>query len=519
MKILKAVFYSIAALLLAGCAGVLVCAFNPSLTGSLAAKVNGAEAGVYGVSRAGINTGWMEGGDKVSYEIPDSRPENPPAAVSGKSGYQPVEEEGEEVSSEESANLPGRGDTGSGLSFDEEFYPYYAMLNSDMQQLYCQIYANAQQLAASFSPVVSVKVDQLKNVFEAVYNDHPQLFWLETGYSCKYLQDGSCVEIILKYNRTADNLSDAKQEFESYARGILSGAWALGSDAEMEQYVHDILMQMVEYDLRAPMNQSAYSALVQGRSVCAGYARAYQYLMQQLGIPCYYCTGYAGENHAWNIVRLDGVYYNVDVTWDDTEPATYDYFNKSDRQYASTHMRTGLSVYLPACVTDDESGEAAGEAAQSGEPGNSTAAEPVYKSVIADLINPSPMEPLTWQSRGQGSTPDDGAAGTATGEDSAQSKLDEAGITADEVRSTMSDYYEECEKLLEQIGVGDKQFSVVIPDSLWSTVEQAYINGDHWQNYVNDALEALGVQNFVIQLAPERLGGGYYRVYHNVYTF
>lgn len=267
------------------------------------------------------------------------------------------------------------------------------------------------------------------------------------------------------------------------------------------------------------MNQSAYSALVQGRSVCAGYARAYQYLMQQLGIPCYYCTGYAGENHAWNIVRLDGVYYNVDVTWDDTEPATYDYFNKSDRQYASTHMRTGLSVYLPACVTDDESGEAAGEAAQSGEPGNSTAAEPVYKSVIADLINPSPMEPLTWQSRGQGSTPDDGAAGTATGEDSAQSELDEAGITADEVRSTMSDYYEECEKLLEQIGVGDKQFSVVIPDSLWSTVEQAYINGDHWQNYVNDALEALGVQNFVIQLAPERLGGGYYRVYHNVYTF
>mgnify|MGYP006990155591 CR=1 FL=1 len=51
--------------------------------------------------------------------------------------------------------------------------------------------------------------------------------------------------------------------------------------------------------------------------------------MTQLGIPCYYCTGFAGENHAWNIIRLDDEYYNVDVTWDDTTPNTYDYFNKT----------------------------------------------------------------------------------------------------------------------------------------------------------------------------------------------
>jgi transglutaminase/protease-like cytokinesis protein 3 len=97
------------------------------------------------------------------------------------------------------------------------------------------------------------------------------------------------------------------------------------------------------------MNQSVYSALVNGETVCAGYARAMQYLMQRLGIPCYYCTGYAGQNHAWNIVRLDDGYYNVDVTWDDTPGGEYDYFNRTDAEYAGTHVRQSLSVNLPVC--------------------------------------------------------------------------------------------------------------------------------------------------------------------------
>ena len=98
------------------------------------------------------------------------------------------------------------------------------------------------------------------------------------------------------------------------------------------------------------MDQSAYSALVNGQSVCAGYARAFQYIMQQLGIPTYYCTGYSGENHAWNIVKLYNDYYNVDTTWDDTEPGTYNYFNKTDAEFNTTHIRRNLSINLPACT-------------------------------------------------------------------------------------------------------------------------------------------------------------------------
>lgn len=159
-----------------------------------------------------------------------------------------------------------------------------------------------------------MSASDVKTAFEAVIGDHPEMFWLETGYSSKYLTNGQCVEIDLKYNSTADDLESAKQRFDAAAQNLITGAASLDSNYEKEKYVHDALASAVTYDLTADMNQSAYSALVNGKSVCAGYARAYQYLLQQLGIPCYYCTGYSGGDHAWNIVKLEDGYYNVDVT-------------------------------------------------------------------------------------------------------------------------------------------------------------------------------------------------------------
>ena len=148
-------------------------------------------------------------------------------------------------------------------------------------------------------------------MFSAVYNDHPELFWLETAYACKYRENGQCVEIELKFNRTAQDLENARQIFRENADQILAGVQALPDSYGREKAVHDALIDKITYDMGAEMNQSAYSAMVNGRTVCAGYARAFQYLLQQLGIPCYYCTGYAGENHAWNIVELPVSYTHL----------------------------------------------------------------------------------------------------------------------------------------------------------------------------------------------------------------
>lgn len=500
MKAIKKILYLLIILLIGLCAGILVCALNPALTQSLADRVQAlvrpsSEAAGDDADGGLAGDVWAGG-----YVAPDSMPEKAPEEVDGLFGYQPVTGETEQIPQEEADNLSGilsTGETGEGAVFPQELYPYHAMLNPTLQQLYRQVYANALELNTSFAPVAAVSTGQMKNVMEAVYNDHPELFWLESEYSCKYLKTGICVELTLKYNAAADDLPRAKEEFEARAEAILAGARQMENVYGKEQYVHDALVQVASYDVSAEMGQSAYSALVEGKTVCAGYARAFQYLLQQMGIPCYYCTGYAGQDHAWNVVRLGTVCRNVDVTWDDTDPATYDYYNKSDSEIATTHVRTGLSIYLPACV-DVPQGD--GDDSPAG---------------IADAyVNPNPQTPLRWPDKWP-AKPDQGK----TEEEKKKENLDKAGITEAEVLETLQAYYKDCRERLKKAGAGDKKFSNVIPESLWPSIEKAYGEGGHRSGYVDEALKELKVENFEIQIQVQRLGGGYCRIYHNICTY
>lgn len=281
------------------------------------------------------------------YEQPPQSDVNIPTIVRGKTGYEPMTEQSEAADENEYSGLT-YGELGDGLTFDPLFYPYYHMLDEKGQHIYRQIYANANAMNEAFIPIEEVTVPEVKSAITAVYNDHPELFWLNTIFTCKYDRHKICAELVLDFNMTKEELEKASPDFYNTMNNILSDLENL-SPYEKEVKLHDALIRRIDYDKSADMNQSAYSALVEGKSVCAGYARAYQYLMQKLGIPCYYCTGYAGQNHAWNIVALDDGYYNVDVTWDDTPGYEYDYFNKTDEEYANTHIRQDLSINLPQC--------------------------------------------------------------------------------------------------------------------------------------------------------------------------
>lgn len=523
MKLLKKLFYGIMILIMLACAGILVLAFFPELTQRLSVMLYGEEGpdaylessvspdGGSDVSAtdsfagtetaSGIASGVLASEESVGYVAPVRGSLNLPDQVSGKSGYQPVNSQGQELDDEQAEALGTEtGATGDGLDFDREMYPYYHMLNSRMQHIYRQIYANALEGNASFAPVEAVNTAQLKNVFEAVYNDHPELFWLDTEFACKYLADGRCVEVTLSYNRTAQNLAQFKAEFEAAAKPILDGAALKDSALEKEEYVHDELVRKADYARTSAMNQSAYSALVNGDTVCAGYSRAFQYLMQQLEIPCYYCTGYSGENHAWNIVRIDDEYYNVDVTWDDTEPSTYDYFNKTDADFVGTHVRTGLSVYLPACGNTYGSGEGG---------------YPLDDTTVAGItLNPNPQPPLTWEPKDKGKEDHDVFVSGGDVYD-----LSIAGLDSDMVQDSLQKYYANCLKQMVDRGSGQKSFSNVVPKYVLDEVERSYGTGDYEKGYVEEGLQKLGMENFAVQIQVRDLGGNYYRLYHNINTW
>lgn len=542
----------IAVLCLLLCGGILVFALNPDMTSSLAQKLYGNTVDMPpGTEETG--EGQTSGNGNISVTLPNGMPGEMngyvapsmdqmqiPEDVSGRTGFTPVQPEEQQIPDQEAQNLKetlGSGETGEGLSFSAEEYPYYQMLSENQQSVYRQIYANAQNLTEKFAPEKTVSASDVKTAFEAVIGDHPEMFWLETGYSSKYLANGQCVEIDLKYNGTADDLESAKQRFDAAAQNLITGAASLDSNYEKEKYVHDALASAVTYDLTADMNQSAYSALVNGKSVCAGYARAYQYLLQQLGIPCYYCTGYSGGDHAWNIVKLEDGYYNVDVTWDDAAAIRYDYFNKTDADFASTHVRQNLSVYLPACNgtayrqenttgavgtgqpseaggatpdpdagTTPSGGQTDGSVTDPGQQGDGTQESEQPGSSLSDYINPDPQEPLRYPS---GNTA--GSAGNTTAAATPEPRAD--------ALTDLSSYYEDCRKQLTGLGSGDQHFDNVVPKSLWSTIEQSYHTGAYEQGYVVDVLKNLGMEYFAIQLQLVDIGDGYYRVYHNVVTY
>lgn len=518
MKAIKKLFYALMVLCMLLCMAVLVCALIPGLSNKLAYKLYGEaaaqapedEATIYpdytisSSTTAGLNWENMPFRDSAGYVVPGKDEIAVPKDAKGKNGYQGIQEKSSEVEDQEAEELTkelSNGELGEDLQFYDLYYPYYAMLNTSMQELYRQIYANAVNLTETFSPVVDVTESELYSVFEAVTGDHPELFWLETGYQCIRARSGKIVEITLNYYDLTNRLDSAKREFEQAAEVVLQGARELETEAEQEKYVHDALAGMAEYRLSSQMNQSAYSALVNGSTVCAGYSRAFQYLMQQLGIPCYYCTGYSGEDHAWNIIYVDGLFRNVDVTWDDGDTITYEYYNCSDKAFRNTHMRKGLSVYLPACQEEGS--------------------EPVQASAldgIKHLINANPIEPITLDNPGEifpTTKPVRETAKPAFDE----LELRKAGISTADVLTSLDAYYKDCGEKLVKAGAGQITFENCIPADLWNAIENAYSTGAYKSGYANDAIAKLNVEELAVTIQAVRLSGGYYKLYHIVATW
>ncbi|MCR4793106.1 MAG: hypothetical protein K5871_10155 [Lachnospiraceae bacterium] len=547
MGFLKKLGYGLLAILIAIFVFVLLCALNPSLTESISGILYGTdgEGGLVG------NAAENEAGPDVHRDLPGGVQIQPsadadqaslvpytpyngtittiPDNVLGRSGYIPVEGTGEELSETQAREVRDsidKGSDGNGLEFDPYIYPYYAMLDSTTQALYRQIFANARDVVVSFAPCVEANTDQVQYAFEAVFGDHPELFYVQTAYTEKYTSDKKVVEIDLSFYTIVNDLENARAAFESAAGSIEEAARQYSDDYSRERYVHDYLISTVQYDETAPMDQSAYSALVLGRSVCAGYARGFQYVMQRLGIPAYYCAGTSGEDHAWNIVKLGDGYYNVDVTWDDSEPASYDYFNKSDGDYAGTHVRKSLSVYLPACMGTQyrnlESGEPSGDGL-----GELPEEREGYDPYFDPFINNDPVAPLDYESEhpeltedeDNSSSPSSGTGTATTPSSNAAAQLAVHGLTESDALPSLEDYYRDCRIQLVSCGMGDHCFYNVVPESLFRTIESEYGKGNYLTGYMESALKTIGATNCNIVIQAERLGGGYYRIWHNVYVW
>lgn len=195
--------------------------------------------------------------------------------------------------------------------------------------------------------------DEAWLVTAAFYSDYPELFWARPSFWYNK-STMLCSEIQLNYNSHIYNLDTELPLFLETAETILAGM-PTGSDYEKELYLHDALIKKVTYTYSKLEEQNGYTTLVEGKGVCAGYAFALQYLLMRAGIQSYYVVGYAGENHAWNLAKIDGEWYYVDATWDDPvyngsdDPYSpyYSYFNITTNKLKEDHTLSGTPYNVP----------------------------------------------------------------------------------------------------------------------------------------------------------------------------
>ncbi len=255
---------------------------------------------------------------------------------------------------------------------------YFAELSADQKMIYAAA-IKAIELGENSFICGGVDYEEYLEVYgealTALLYDRPEYFWIsgEAVASAEYIEgtDYGNVKIelsIYDYWWEAD-LFAAQDEFNAAVDDIVAEASALGSDYDKVKYVHDLLIKNVSYDYdsynagsridaesEAVVN-TAYGALIEGRAMCGGYARAFGLIMKKLGIESMYVTGTAdGGPHAWNMIKLDGNFYHIDLTWDDAdgEPCEilYSYFCVTDEEIFKTHLLDSEFNYMTASANE-----------------------------------------------------------------------------------------------------------------------------------------------------------------------
>ena len=236
---------------------------------------------------------------------------------------------------------------------------YYERLSKIEQKAYYAIREGLKNLAPSFSvPLLDGKT--LSDIYFMVRMDHPEIFWA-VKFRYKYYKDSDHAEMIPEYLFKKNQILEHKTAMEARVKKIARQAEKL-SEKEKELFIHDFICQNVRYDkLKKAYSHEIIGPLGQGVGVCEGIAKSVKILCDDLGIWCIIalCDNNPEKGikyrHMWNVVRIEGKYYHLDVTFDNSlskdDGLRYDYFNLSDAQIFKDHEPV---IYkLPACSDGD----------------------------------------------------------------------------------------------------------------------------------------------------------------------
>lgn len=263
---------------------------------------------------------------------------------------------------------------------------YYNQLKEPAKIMYTTILENVESLKSGkesikFPSTVSDSIKEIggsgdENYFQSAWDaltlDNLELFFVDTSKLSLSTRTSTFLSYksygftltpqsgTTYYNSSFSNeqeVNDAISKVQEVANEVVSNA--TGSRYNKILYVHDWLVDNLEYDSNNDNKDNIYGTFVNKKVVCEGYAEGLKYLLDKLNIPCVlvYGVGYDDngneEAHAWNYVQMeDGKWYAVDTTWDDPvyvgssnsiiqNNYKYSYFLKGSKTFNVNHVSNG----------------------------------------------------------------------------------------------------------------------------------------------------------------------------------
>ena len=252
----------------------------------------------------------------------------------------------------------------------------YQRLTDEGKTLYVELLTIMENQASDI--LISTTSDEaVELVFDYVMTDHPEIFYVDGYQYTNYTVDDVIKKISFtgNYIYNKDEIADRQSKINDAVNKCLANAPSSEDDYYVIKYIYDYLIENTDYDINNPDNQNICSVFIDGRSVCNGYAKAAQYLLNKLGIECSLVTGTVdtkqakGVRHAWNLVLCNNAYYYVDVTWGDSSYQTtngesadasklpavnYDYLNVTTSELCTNHTISDI-IDMPICnsMTDN----------------------------------------------------------------------------------------------------------------------------------------------------------------------
>jgi len=161
-------------------------------------------------------------------------------------------------------------------------------------------------------------------------------------YSIRPLDGRSHVRLTLNWRETPEQTAEVDRQVRDVLERLITPGM---NDHQRVKAIHDWIVLRLAYDAGLS-RYTAYEALRTGKGVCQAYALLAYKMFTAAGLPARIVEGTVPEgDHAWNLVRVDGRWYHLDVTWDDPVPdrsgaVSYTYYLKTDDEMRRDHAWT-----------------------------------------------------------------------------------------------------------------------------------------------------------------------------------